>query len=54
MLSVALFLAAKAYYVWRNARKEARWRAMTPAQRAEYLRVSPDTGCRRLDFRFAH
>ncbi|KAL2123454.1 hypothetical protein VTJ04DRAFT_3909 [Mycothermus thermophilus] len=54
VLSIFVFLATKAYYVARNRAKDERWRAMTDDERARYLRESPDKGCRRLDFRFAH
>ncbi|KAL2200842.1 major facilitator superfamily domain-containing protein [Corynascus similis CBS 632.67] len=54
ILSILLFLAAKAYYVWRNRSKEEVWRAMSEDERADYVRNSGVTGCKRLDFRFAH
>ncbi|KXX81241.1 hypothetical protein MMYC01_203193 [Madurella mycetomatis] len=54
ILSVLLFLATKAYYVWRNRRNERAWRAMGEAERVEYIKSSRVAGCKRLDFRFAH
>ncbi|KAK4237929.1 major facilitator superfamily domain-containing protein [Achaetomium macrosporum] len=54
ILSIFLFLFTKAYYVWRNKQKDAIWRAMSEAERADYVRNSPVRGCKRLDFRFAH
>ncbi|KAK4034402.1 major facilitator superfamily domain-containing protein [Parachaetomium inaequale] len=54
ILSILIFLLAKAYYVWRNQYKEAIWTGMTEAERADYVRTSGEKGCKRLDFRFAH
>ncbi|KAL2156590.1 hypothetical protein VTH82DRAFT_1335 [Thermothelomyces myriococcoides] len=54
ILSILVFLATKAYYVARNRYKEKIWAAMSEEERAEYIRTSKVTGCRRLDFRFAH
>jgi hypothetical protein len=54
LLAIAIFLATKAYYVWRNNQKERKWRAMSEAERVEYIKHSPVRGCKRLDFRFAH
>jgi hypothetical protein len=54
ILSIFLFFFTKAYYVWRNKQKDATWRAMSEAERADYVQNSPETGCKRLDFRFAH
>ena len=54
ILSVLIFLGTKAYYVWRNKQKERAWAALSEAQRVEYIKNSDVTGCKRLDFRFAH
>ena len=54
LLSIAVFLGAKAYYVYRNRYKEAVWARMSAEERAAYLRTSEAKGCKRLDFRFAH
>ncbi|KAK4109273.1 MFS general substrate transporter [Canariomyces notabilis] len=54
LLAIAIFLTTKAYYVWRNNQKERKWRAMSEAERVEYIKHSPVRGCKRLDFRFAH
>lgn len=47
------FLAAKLYYIRKNAARDARWDRMTREQRVEYLKTTTDKGNRRLDFRFA-
>ncbi|KAL8320581.1 hypothetical protein RB597_007038 [Gaeumannomyces tritici] len=44
----------KLYYTWRNKSKAARWDAMTPEQRLDYLANTNDEGNKRLDFRFQH
>ncbi|KAK3295431.1 major facilitator superfamily domain-containing protein [Chaetomium fimeti] len=54
LLSICVFLAAKAYYVYRNQYKAAVWASMSEAERADYVRTSDAKGCKRLDFRFAH
>ena len=54
VLSIALFLATKVYYIWRNKQKDQIWNSMTEEEKAEYIRFSTDKGCKRLDFRFAH
>jgi hypothetical protein len=54
LLSIALFLFTKAYYVWRNKQKERAWKALTEEERVDYLRTTKLQGSRRLDFRFAH
>ncbi|CAI6341945.1 unnamed protein product [Periconia digitata] len=52
--NVGLYLLTKAYYVWRNKSRSARWDAMTKEQKMEYLETTTDEGNRRLDFRFVH
>lgn len=54
ILSIVLFLIAKAYYVWKNRVRERKWNAMTKEQRQDYLDNTTDEGNKRLDFRFAH
>ena len=54
VLAILLFLFAKGYYVWENARREKIWGRMTEAERQEYRETSKVVGSRRLDFRFAH
>lgn len=51
---LVLYPGTKAYYVWRNRRRDAVWGAMTPEEQANYLATTKDVGNRRLDFRFAH
>lgn len=52
--SACLILSMKAYYMWRNKRRDRIWSAMSVAERDEYLRTTKDHGNKRLDFRFAH
>ncbi|KAJ0422375.1 major facilitator superfamily domain-containing protein [Aspergillus carlsbadensis] len=54
LLGIALFLATKVYYVKRNQYRDRVWAGMTDEQREDYTKNSPDTGSKRLDFRFAH
>lgn len=54
VLSVALFLVAKAYYVWRNKVRTRQWEAMTREEQIGYIANSTDKGAKRLDFRFVH
>ncbi|KAH8109449.1 allantoate permease [Phellopilus nigrolimitatus] len=51
---LVLYPGTKAYYVWRNKRRERVWNAMSPDEQANYLETTTDVGNRRLDFRFAH
>ncbi|KAM0332511.1 hypothetical protein ACHAQA_002794 [Verticillium albo-atrum] len=50
---VSAFLV-KAYYIWRNKKRDAIWDGMSPAEKDHYLATTTDEGSRRLDFRFAH
>ncbi|KAI1335282.1 MFS general substrate transporter [Xylariaceae sp. FL0016] len=52
-LNLALYAAAKAYYVWRNRVRAGRWGDMTPEERLVYLADHQDMGNKRLDFRLA-
>ncbi|OOQ82513.1 allantoate permease [Penicillium brasilianum] len=54
ILAIALFIAAKAYYVFQNRRRDRIWSAMSEQERNEYIRNTEDQGSSRLDFRFAH
>jgi predicted MFS family arabinose efflux permease len=54
ILSIALFLGTKVYYVWRNKQRDRIWNAMTAEQQSDYKRNTKLSGSRRLDFRFAH
>lgn len=51
---VPVLLFTKAYYVFRNKQKEAKWSKLTPEEKTTYLNTTKDEGTRRLDFRFAH
>ncbi|RAK91882.1 MFS general substrate transporter [Aspergillus costaricaensis CBS 115574] len=54
VFSMALFIGAKFYYIWRNKYNAARWNAMSSEEREEYLAANKDLGNKRLDFRFTH
>ncbi|KAI1197418.1 MFS general substrate transporter [Nemania serpens] len=54
ILSIALFLLTKVYYVWRNKQRDRVWNAMTEDERTAYIADTKLVGSRRLDFRFAH
>ncbi|RAK96196.1 putative transporter [Aspergillus ibericus CBS 121593] len=47
VLSMALFIGAKLYYIWRNKRNSARWNAMSSAEREEYLAANQHLGNKR-------
>jgi len=51
--NVVAFIAAKAYYVRKNAKRDEIWHAMTREERINYLATTTDKGNKRLDFRFA-
>lgn len=50
--TIVAYAAAKAYYVWRNRTKQAKWNAMTKAEQQHYLANTTDQGNKRLDFIF--
>ncbi|KAF3359922.1 hypothetical protein VdG1_04997 [Verticillium dahliae VDG1] len=52
--NIVLFYGVKAFYVWRNKTRDARWNALTKEQQEEYLLNTKDEGMKRLDFRFSH
>ncbi|TVY17185.1 putative transporter protein [Lachnellula arida] len=49
-----LFIGAKAYYFWKNKKRDELWDAMSREQKLHYLETTKDKGNKRLDFRFAH
>lgn len=69
-MNIGIYLLTKAYYTWRNKKRERMWNALTkevrerqtltltlltPAQeQLTYLDTTTDSGSKRLDFRFAH
>jgi hypothetical protein len=53
-MNIAMYALTKAYYIFRNAQKERKWRAMSEEERLDYLANTKDKGNKRLDFRFAH
>ncbi|EXL46164.1 hypothetical protein FOCG_12125 [Fusarium oxysporum f. sp. radicis-lycopersici 26381] len=52
--NIVLFYIVKAFYVWRNKVRDARWNALTKEQQQGYILNTTDEGQQRLDFRFAH
>jgi hypothetical protein len=54
IFTILLFLATKAYYIWRNRQKERAWNMLTEEQQTHYRKTTKLQGSRRLDFRFAH
>ncbi|RKK78226.1 putative transporter [Fusarium oxysporum] len=52
--NIVLFYIVKAFYVWRNKVRDARWNALTKEQQQDYTLNTTDEGQQRLDFRFAH
>lgn len=54
LLNMVLYALTKVYYTWRNSSRDKKWKAMTEAERIEYLATTSDEGNKRLDFRFAH
>jgi hypothetical protein len=52
--NVVFILFTKAYYMWKNSRRQKIWDAMTPEERINYIGTTKDKGNKRLDFRFAH
>ncbi|KAL4876041.1 major facilitator superfamily domain-containing protein [Aspergillus karnatakaensis] len=54
LLGIGMFVATKAYYVWRNKERERVWRGMSFEEREDYVKNSQDKGSKRLDFRFSH
>ncbi|CRK23914.1 hypothetical protein BN1723_003058 [Verticillium longisporum] len=52
--NIVLFYGVKAFYVWRNKTRDARWNALTKEQQEDYLLNTKDEGMKRLDFRFSH
>lgn len=54
VLAIFLFLAAKAYYVFQNRRRDKIWNAMSEDERKDYIKNTEHQGSNRLNFRFAH
>jgi len=55
--NIVFILSTKAWYVWRNIKREKVWNAMSEAERKDYLEglgKAGREGNKRLDFRFAH
>lgn len=70
IMNIGIYLLTKAYYTWRNKKREEKWNALTKEVRERqtltlasltlvqeqltYLDTTTDSGSKRLDFRFAH
>ena len=54
LFSIALFVATKVYYIWKNKIRSQTWDAMTEEEKEHYLNTTTDEGNKRLDFRFVH
>jgi hypothetical protein len=54
VLAIVLFLAAKAYYVFQNRRRDKIWNAMSEDERNNYIKNTEHQGSSKLNFRFAH
>lgn len=50
--NVVAFVSTKAYYIWRNTKRDQIWDNMTREERIHYLATTKDKGNKRLDFRF--
>ncbi|CAI0653399.1 unnamed protein product [Colletotrichum noveboracense] len=53
-MNLVLYPLVKAYYVYRNKRRDKIWDGMSEEQRLAYLATTKDEGNKRLDFRFSH
>ncbi|KAK6884880.1 putative transporter [Candida tropicalis] len=54
LATIPVILLAKAYYVFKNRRRDKIWNAMTEEEKEDYRNNTKDEGTRRKDFRFAH
>lgn len=52
--NVVLFYLVKAFYIWRNKKRDRVWNAMSKEEQEHYSLNTQDEGMKRLDFRFAH
>jgi hypothetical protein len=52
--NIAMYLAVKQYYIWRNKSKDKEWKKMSTAEQLSYLETTKAEGNKRLDFRFVH
>lgn len=53
VLNMGVYVGTRAWYAWRNKRRDEQWRGMSEVERKAYLEGTTDEGNRRLDFRFA-
>ena len=52
--TIPIIMLTKAYYVFKNKRRDKIWNAMSEEEKDDYRKNSKVEGARRLDFRFAH
>ncbi|KAK0387331.1 hypothetical protein NLU13_5644 [Sarocladium strictum] len=52
--NILLLYGVKAFYIWRNKKRDKQWNAMSREEREYYILNTTDEGMKRLDFRFAH
>lgn len=52
--NIVLFYLVKAFYIWRNRLRDAKWNTMTEEEQEDYSLNTKDEGMKRLDFRFVH
>ncbi|KAH8171428.1 major facilitator superfamily protein [Sarocladium implicatum] len=52
--NIVLLYGVKAFYIWRNKKRDRQWDAMTVEEREHYILNTTDEGMKRLDFRFVH
>ncbi|CAD1812810.1 Major Facilitator Superfamily protein [Candida parapsilosis] len=54
VILVPILLLTKAYYMWRNKKRDKIWNSMTEEEKHEYRASTKDEANKRLDFRFDH
>ncbi|KAF3065026.1 hypothetical protein GL218_01211 [Daldinia childiae] len=54
VFNIVIFYVVKAFYIWRNKLRDARWNSMTQEEQENYILTTKDEGMQRLDFRFVH
>jgi hypothetical protein len=52
--NIVLCWITKAYYVWRNKRRDAEWKELSRDEKMQYILTTKDEGNKRLNFRFVH
>lgn len=52
--NIVLYLAVKAYFVWRNKSRGRKWKQLSAEEQVDYLENTTSEGNKKLDFRFVH